>query len=504
MAKDRLLLLTSADPHADHQTSIYFMPLSLLYLGGSLAPHFEVRILDAATLGLFQDNTLDGWRRTVERIEREVRAVLKDFRPFMVGINCLFSGQITQTVRLAKLVKEFDPEIKVAVGGLHPTIFSRDIIRHCDHIDFVLQGEGEENTLDLALALKGGEDLSGIDGLTWRRGAEVVDQPKTRFIQNIDSIPRPAYGLFDFQKYQMDTSGWHNPLGVELGVTMPLMTSRSCPFRCNFCCMYRAMGPGFRAHSAARVLDDMEYLYHEYRVRQFHIMDDNFTLNRRRALDICRGLARRSLKTQLVFTNGLHLGSLDQEIVEALAEAGAVWVFMPVESGSPYIRNEVMGKHSLNEQIFEVARLLKKHPQIIVTAAFIVGLPEDDEKTIAETRRMIQELEVDHRWIFFPLPFPGTRLYEQCRLENLLLHGESRWDSSDAFIDIRPRHGNVFVKPRALTVERLLDLRADLDRLVVSLMSPRFRDLSSSSLTAKAGGYELSSAPREQPAPQRP
>ena len=450
----------------------YYLPLAHLYLSGALARHFEVAVLDLNTLRL--------WEEAPDQIPAKVTAAVtravREARPFLVGINCKFSGHIKQAVEIAGLVKALDPKMKTAVGGIHPTIFSEDMIRNCPDIDFVLQGEGEENTV--ALALKNGSSLADIDGLTWRGpDGQVINQPKTSFIADPDQIPRPAYHLFDFQNYAIDTSLWHNPKKMSIGVPVPFITSRSCPQRCNFCCMFRAMGSRFRPRSAGHVLDEMEFLYYEHGTRYFEIMDDNFTLNKKRTLEICRGIIERKMDIQFRPVNGLSVNSLDEQVADALAEAGLVWAPIAVESGSDYIRNQVMGKRLELKKVFEVVRAFKRHPQIILTAFFIIGLPEDTPETLAATYRLIEEMEVDDCLVTNAAPFPGTALYEQCLRENLLLQDDlGRW-SDDTLFSAQQRT-DFFIRPKNMNLEELTSYRAMFDELRLRKMSPQYRAIS--------------------------
>ena len=465
-------LKTGVKEGADTASRIFFMPLSLLYLSGALAPHFEVKVLDL--------NALKLWRQPAEKMDELVEAAvakeLDEARPFLVGVNCQFSAQIGQTIKIADLVKKHRPESAVATGGLHPTIFHDDILRNCPSIDFVLKAEGEESIVQLARAVKNGTGFDQVDGLTWRGpDGRIVDQPKNCYIEDPDTIPRPAYQLFDFNDYQLDTSGWHNPKGQEIGVSPPILTSRSCPNRCNFCVMFRVMGSRFRPRSAGHVLDEIEFLHREYGSRYFNIMDDNFTLSKKRTLEICRGIIDRKLDIQLRAAGGLSLNALDDETIDALAEAGLIWAPIAIESGSDYIRNQVMGKRLKRERIFDIVKSFRRYPQILLVALFIMGMPEDTEETLMETYRLIEELDIDDANIATATPFPGTALFEQCRKENLLINYDGGWNKWNLFSS--QKDGDFFIQPRNMSLDSLARFEKEFRDLRVRKMSPAFRSL---------------------------
>ncbi len=478
MSGQQSILLISAASVASNRgdplpSSYTYMPMALIHLAGALRGRFRVELLDLNLLGL--------WKLPPEEAEAVVEAAVREkiaaaARPLMVGLSCLFSIQMEQVVSLARLVKRLDSGVFVAAGGIHPTIYSRDIIEHCPQIDFVLQGEGEENTLALALALAGDGSAGDIDGLTFRgAGGRVLENPKTSYIEDVDSIAPPAYDLLDFAAYRPDTSAWHNPKGHDIGTPAPLLTSRSCPGRCNFCSLHRAMGPKFRRRSAVSVLDEMEYLYHEKHVRYFEVLDDNLTVDKKRVLEICRGIKTRGLDIQMR-VGGFAINTLDGEIVEALAGAGLVWGSLAIESGSEYIRNQVMGKNLSTARIKEIVKIFKQYPEVICTALFIIGMPEDTPETLRATYDLIDELDMDQIYVSHLLPIPGTRVYEQCLAEGLMRDpGEHAWNSG--VVRHFYRNSNFFVKPRNMSLEELADFAARLEELLERKKSAAFRRL---------------------------
>ncbi len=452
----------------------YYLPLSLLHLSGALVPHYEVEILDL--------NQLRPWNLAQNEADSVISAAinkaLKKTQPLVVGISSLFSKQIGQVVKIAKLIKKLTPELPIIIGGIHPTIFNEQIIENVPEIDYIIQGEGEESTLKLLKALEKKAPLNEVDGLTYRTSDDqIINQQKKQYIDDLDKIPRPAYHLFDFNQYKTNTSNWHNPKKKTIGVPMPFITSRSCPNRCNFCCMFHVMGPTFRTYSATRVLDDLEFLYHEYGTNYFEFFDDNFTLNKKRTLEICRGIVQRKLDIQIRTTNGLSINTLDDEVVDALAEAGLVWTPIAIESGSEFIRNKVMGKKLDIKKAFEVAEMFHRHPQIILSAFFIIGMPQDTNQTLQESYDLASKLPVDDISIANATPFPGTALYENALNDGSLIEPElGLWDYEESIISNRGNH--FFIKPHQMSLNELAHWRKRFDELRLQKMSPKYKAIS--------------------------
>src|SRR5208337_4375395 len=126
-----------------------------------------------------------------------------------------------------------------------------------------------------------------------------------RFIGDLDEIPFPAYDLINLKDYYHDTSNWLNPKNLPINTSISILSSRSCPMRCNFCSMFMVMGPKWRCRSPQNVVDEIEYLYHKYNHRHFSFMDDNLTLKKSHVLEICNQIIERNLNIQFETPNGI-------------------------------------------------------------------------------------------------------------------------------------------------------------------------------------------------------
>ncbi|MBF0245585.1 MAG: B12-binding domain-containing radical SAM protein [Planctomycetes bacterium] len=443
----------------------FMFPPSLLYLA-SYASQFgySATLLDLnlhlnkanSTIPCDYDVYLD---IVCERVRRD--------HPAVIGLGCLFSGQFPFVNAAARRIKATCSDVVICVGGIHPTIFAKDILEHCPDIDFVVSGEGEEQFVEILHQSKDPEHSITCEGIGYRDHGHIVFREKHCFIQNLDSLPMPDYSLVNFDAYRHDLSKWHNPKGQVFDSSVPLITSRSCPNRCNFCSMFLVMGLKFRARSADNVLQELEYLYHVHNVRHFSIMDDNFTFSKKRTLQICNEIIRRKLDIQFDTPNGLMVRTLDQEVVDAMAEAGWVRGSIAIESGSDYIRNKVIGKGLQRETIFEVLGFISRHPQVFLRAYFIMGFPEETHQTLADTWDMIEEMHIDDIYVNNLLPFPGTKLYAQCVRDNLLLKVAPRniWQADFLYMN---GNDEFFIKPYAMTVEELAVYRKRFNVLLTS------------------------------------
>lgn len=443
----------------------YKLPPAMLYLAGYLKKANErVEVLDL--------NTYKPWLSNPEKPEEACYSILFEkisrIKPSLIGFGCLYSGNFPGVLKLSNFVKEKFRNIKIVIGGMHPTIFAQEILTNCLAIDFIVIGEGEQQLLSLVKCLKNEEPnaFQTDDGFAFRADGKVIVCPKKAHVENLDNIPFPAYELVNFDDYRADLSNWHNPKQLKFDITVPLITSRSCPYRCNFCSMFLVMGPRFRPRSAKNVVDEIELLYTQYGINHFNIMDDNFTLDKARVLEICEQIRQRNINIQFETLNGVMLHKLDKDIIEAMVAAGWVRGALSIESGSDYIRNKVMGKNLQKEKIYEVVELAKKHPSLYLKGCYIIGLPEDTHETLMETYKMIEELDIKEALVANIIPYSGTRLFNQCLRDNLFiddLNLENLWRDSSLYC--HPSNKRFFIKPYNLTLTDLQYYREKFDAL---------------------------------------
>lgn len=449
----------------------YYIPSSLLYLAAVLRNNGNnVGILDLNTFRI--DDTIENHNKTLEIYEKVIIDRISNFHPSFIGITCLFSGQFPLVLNYSKKIKEKFINIPITIGGIHPTLFPYEILSNCPSIDYVIIGEGEESIVNLTNTIKRyrneefNNDLRQIDGLAYRCNGKVIINPKTSFIANLDRLPFPAYELINLKDYYYNTNNWHNPKNLPINCSIPIISSRSCPVRCNFCSMYKVMGSKHRKRSPKNVVDEIEFLYRKYNHRHFSFMDDNLTLEKSHVLDICNEIIKRKLNIQFETPNGISTGSLDEEILEALVSAGLVRLALAIESGSDYIRNKIMGKRLPRKKIFEIVRLTKRYNSLYVRAFFIMGMPEDNRKTLWETHDMIKEIDVDKPIVFNLLPLPGTKVFEQALRDDLFIDNvdlDHLW-RTDLYLTENKRF---FIKPYDLEVEELYEFRERFDKLII-------------------------------------
>jgi len=201
-------------------------------------------------------------------------------------------------------------------------------------------------------------------------------------------------------------------------------------------------------------------LHEKYGQNYFGFIDDVVNLHKHHFIDILNEIVRRNLNIQFETTCGLHLGTLTEDVINAMAEAGCVFARLPVEHGNDDMRNMIIGKHLKREKIYDAVASLKKH-KIFTSSMFIMGFPEDTSETVQDTYDMICDLKLDLNYVFNIIPFPGTKLFEQARRDNLFIGDFSVDELWKGKINLDPvaDEARFFIKPYNMGIDELMHFR---------------------------------------------
>ena len=387
-------------------------PLGLAYLAAVLEQEqYEVKILDLAAEDFAHREKIEKNFFMVGISYAETERRINDFEPDMVGVSCLFSNQFKGMMKLCELVKEIDQDIITVVGGEHPSALPEQSLQ-ASCIDFVSIGESEYTLPAIIKSLNGDGDFSHIDGLGYKKNGTIIINKKTRFIENLDVIPFPARHLLPMETYFKVNVP---QCGTSLkSPNTSIMTSRGCTANCVFCATTCFWGRRFRARSPENVLQEMESLIDEYGIKELNIIDDNFTLNKDRAMRILQGMIDRRMNLVWNTPQGLAIWTLDTELLLRMKEAGCYEVTFAVESGDQEVLNNIIKKPLKLDRVEKLVKYAKKIG-LIVKGYFVIGLPGETKAQMRKTIDFAKQLKFDAAGIFIATPLPGTELYKICR-----------------------------------------------------------------------------------------
>jgi anaerobic magnesium-protoporphyrin IX monomethyl ester cyclase len=368
--------------HPSNDNSIFrFPPLGLGYIAAHLKNKgISVELVDCTFLS-FKD--------AMERI--------RNSHPRIIGLQVMFSMK-EKALQMVELLRK-DCELLVA-GGPLPTSNPEEFLQSFDVVGL---GEGEETMLDIVQAVQNGKPLKQVKGIAYKDLGKTIFTAPRDFINNLDEIPFPAREMFDNQAYK---AYYSRNFGYT---TTSIMTSRGCPFQCDFCSR-PVFGNRFRSRTPKNIAEEVQQV-HDLCYDRVWFADDCFTLGRKRFLDICHELIRRRINIGWECLS--RVDTIDEEVAEKMRKAGCVRVFFGIESGNDTVL-KLMNKQITVRQAEQAVNTCKK-AGIQVGAFFILGYPGETDKTVLDTVDFASSLPLDYLSFTFPYPIPGTPLYERVK-----------------------------------------------------------------------------------------
>ncbi|MFH0830417.1 MAG: radical SAM protein [Candidatus Aenigmatarchaeota archaeon] len=404
------VMLLNAPLVAGKKQKFTLQPLGILYIAGVLKQNgYEPELIDCN----ITDYTLE-----------DVADLIIRKKPDIVGISVM-TPQIINALKIAKMVKERDKEIKICLGGPHISSTGAEVFDFSKDVDFLIRGEGEFKFLQLVKNLNG--DHSDVRGLVYRDAdGKVRINELGEAITELDNLPFPDFAAFDINAYK-------SPY-VERYPMVPLIASRGCPFKCSFCDAYRTHGRVLRKRSPKNVVDEMEHNVKHFGVGHFAVKDSTFILDKKWVGEICDEIIRRGLKIK--WNCNSRVDSLDAEILDKVKMAGCVMLGLGVESGSQTVLDNIHKRTTL-QQIRETFKLIQ-NVGLKTYAFFMIGNPGDNPENVRKTIDFAKELEPDIVAFSVTEAYPGTEICEWALKNNVL--SDPRWymRGADTFVGVAP------------------------------------------------------------------
>lgn len=322
--------------------------------------------------------------------------------PDFVGFSAT-TMQILYACQCARLIKEHDQSINVWIGGAHISACPEETMERFKEFDLGVLNEGEVTVKELLRYYKdGAPSLDNINGIVYRSNGKLVKTGPRAFMNDLDSLPLPAWDLLPDLRYNYRQS----VARIDRLPAASLTTSRGCPCKCIFCAR-NVYGRSYRGHSAEYVLKMIDFLVERYWVRSVSFEDENFTVNKQRIVEICKVLMRK--KYDLKWGCVARVDMIQEENLKLMKKAGCTSISFGIESGSQRIL-DILGKNLKLETINKGIAMTEKIG-IRARGYFIVGHPTETIETIEETKDFIKKLPFSEVQVSFMTPFPGTELY---------------------------------------------------------------------------------------------
>ena len=380
---------------------------------------------------------------------------VKDFNPDFIGISALFSSQTECAFSIARKLKEELPNIPIAMGGNHATECRQEVMKDEKSIDFILAGEADLTFPEFIEKYFTGVDHLDVAGLLYRKNGVIHENPLPTAVVDLDTLPQPAWHLYDMDTYY-DIGMPHNPFlkSKEYG---QIITSRGCPAKCYFCSVPDFNGSAFRYFSAKRVIKDIEKWIEDYSIKELQILDDTFTTDWKRVIEIMNGIKKYQLRITLPNAiRGDHPKNLEhrKRMFNAMAEAGVFQIDISVEHGDQDFLDRVIGKN-LDLETIPVTCDLAHEAGMTVHANYMMGFPFENKQNREKTIEHASNLDADSFSVSLCIPLPGTRMANIVDLNGLYVKD---FNISRMVLD------EVNIKPYDIEPEELKEIAENLNR----------------------------------------
>lgn len=406
-----------------NESDNFLLPLGLPCIAAAIRaslPHISVKIIDCPPLKI-------GWNSLAK--------IIKDEKPDVVGAGeeALYHHE---AVRLFQLAKDLNPQI-ITVGGGH---FFSWMLEHSLRkyaVDFIVRFEGEETIVELLKAFDEGRDYSHLRGIAYKREGGVVQTPLRPLIQDLDSLPVPAYDLMPMGKYA--------PFGYLWPQSVTLEHSRGCVDKCSFCSLWTFWGrhnrtdiekgeldvmPRYRTKSVRRMLEEVDIVYKKYQRRYIIWADPTFNVDPAWTDEFCEGLLKKNYK-DLYWWAFLRADFLLRDerrgILEKMVRAGLVHPLIGIERGCTEdlkILRKSAYTRDLIKEVFGIFK--KKYPQVFRQGTFVTCLPSDTRESMLNLVRYAVEIDIDYPAFHPVAPVPGSYLYQEARKNGAIAERDFR------------------------------------------------------------------------------
>jgi len=395
----KVLLISMPDvvPIIIHETAVHMPNHGIACVGGNIDADHEVYLIDLI--------------RKRRSIKKYLTKVMHRIQPDLIGLSAM-AWQYDTCIKVAHLLKELRPQVKIVIGGYHATLMAEEIAEAAESqwIDFIIRGEGEACCRRLVNALAGRDRVEEIPSLSYKQEGRFVHNPRG---ENLD-LSTLKLPIRDQRRL---TWGYHIIYSkIEL-----METSRGCTRSCNFCSMKHMYGRTFRTYPIDRVLEDLDDIYYKRKVRWVFITDDNMVLNPARVMELCDAIVARNYRgLNLVVQADCISMATNEPMVAKMAQAGFRSVFLGIENGSK--KNlSAAGKGDIVAASKKAIENCHKYGMMVI-GGLIFGFPDDDADSIRGNYEFFIDIGADASYCQILTPYPKTGMRQQLLEQGLIVN----------------------------------------------------------------------------------
>ena len=366
-----------------------YEPLALEYLASTLVSDHEVKIVDL-------------------RLDGNLEYIFNEFNPDIVGITA-YTVNVNIVKELCKVLKLWNPKVFTVLGGHHATVAWMDFVE--SYIDLIVIGEGILVFKEVVRRVEKNAGFNGITGIVYLKDRNVVKNSPLP-VSDLDTFPFPSRNL---------TEGYRKSYFFERKKPLAtIRTSQGCPFKCNFCALWRINGGRYLTRKPEKIIEELSGI----RENSIFFADDESLIDTERMLKLAKLIKESGIKKDYFIYSRSDTIVRHPEVIERWKEIGLESIFIGLE----FFRDEdliYIGKKSSIRDNEEAVRILNSL-DIRIFGSFIIR-PDFTRNDFKEYRRYCRSLRL-HLPVFSVLtPLPGTDYYEEVK-DNLITHNYDNFD----------------------------------------------------------------------------
>ncbi|MDQ1329390.1 MAG: anaerobic magnesium-protoporphyrin monomethyl ester cyclase [Candidatus Poribacteria bacterium] len=357
-------------------SSLFSPPLGLLYLATFLQNDYDVSVFDSQ---LYMNLSV-----------KEIAQKILIPRPDIVGIGVNVVPLIRRAKLIAKKIKQIDADVKIIFGGNAATFAADQLIRE-NYIDIIVLREGEINFSLCLDRISKGRSLSDVPGIVYKEDVNIKRNDFSGYIENLDTLPFPSYDFLE---------------KPEIYVKQ-IISSRGCTFKCIYCSP-KSMWKKWRGRSAQNVVDEIRDLVTRFDPGFICFMDDNFVVDRSRAIKIAELIKAEGFVIKWGFAARIDM--IDEEMLKIASKAGCKRIYLGIESGSKAILEHLHRPYSIKDIEDKISKCIEYG--ILPTVSFMIGMPWETEKDVKATFNLMQRVNTPFVHLYVFVPIIGTEIYD--------------------------------------------------------------------------------------------
>jgi radical SAM superfamily enzyme YgiQ (UPF0313 family) len=314
---------------------------------------------------------------------QEIESRIKKTPADIYLISSLFSTYFQETERIISIIRKYNSQGVIAVGGYHPSLHTEYFINKTG-TDYVIKGEGEVAAVQFVRAIEKGGAPEDIPGIISRRSS--YEKRKLMALPpDINKISFPSRELLlqrDFRVYRKNF--------------VSMISSRGCPNRCSFCTGKTIWGNRYRGRVIDDVIREIIHCSDKYNADIINFEDDNLFPSVKRAHELLTGIIgmKNSMKISCEFTamNGISIESIGEEIIPLMKDAGFNELNISLVTQSAEVQR--LNRRPFDSDKFRSIAECAKKCGLNVRGYFILGMPGQDRNEIEDTISFMQGLGI--------------------------------------------------------------------------------------------------------------